>query len=131
KTAGVEQISSVITGVSGSLTKNASLAITVNGAAIPDAFHFVGGEFSHGYYDEIRQLLFVPNAALNEVDMLSGDTLSVQARIPASQPWGIDQMADGNTLVIGTAAQQILTLDENTLAVTSHPVPALGSVFAL
>ena len=40
-------------------------------------------------------------------------------------------MADGKTLVIGTIAQQILTLDENTLAVTSHPVPQLGSVFAL
>jgi len=131
KTASIEQISSVVTGVSGSLTSNASLAISVGGAAIPDPFHFVGGEFSHGYYDEARQLLFVPNPALNEIDILSGTNFSVQERVPAPQPWGIDQMADGNTLVIGTEAQQILTLDENTLNVTSHPVPALGSVSGL
>lgn len=131
KTAGIEKISYVITGDSGSLTNNVTLAISVSGAAIPDTFHVVGGEFSHGYYDEARQLLFVPNPALNEIDILSGTNLSVQARVPAPQPWGIDQMADGNTLVIGTAAQQIVTLDENTLIVTSHPIPALGSVFAL
>ena len=129
--AGIEQTSSIITGTSGSLTEKASLQINVNGAAIPDAFHLIGGEFSHGFYDPARQLLFVANAALNEVDVISGTDFSVQARVPAPQPWGIDQMADGNTLVIGTAAQQLVTLDENTLAVTLHPVPALGTVLAL
>jgi hypothetical protein len=40
-------------------------------------------------------------------------------------------MADGATLVIGTFAQQILTLDENSLVVTSHPVPDLGTLYGL
>ena len=130
-TAGIARTSTVITGVSGLLTQNASLEINVNGAAVPDPFHLIGGEFSHGFCDQSRQLLFVANPALNEVDVISGTNFSVQARVPAPQPWGIDQMADGNTLVIGTAAQQIVTLDENTLQVTSHPVRNLGNLFAL
>ena len=129
--AGIAQTSAVVTGVSGSLTNNASLKINVNGTAITDPFHPIGGEFSHGFYDQSRQLLFVANPGLNEVDVISGITLAVQVRVPAPQPWGIDQMADGNTLVIGTAAQQIVTLDENTLTVTSHPVTPLGSVYGL
>jgi hypothetical protein len=129
--AGIARTSTVVTGVSGLLTQNASLEINVNGAAVPDPFHLIGGEFSHGFYDQSRQLLFVANPALNEVDVISGTNFSVQARVPAPQPWGIDQMADGNTLVIGTAAQQIVTLDENTLQVTSHPVRNLGNLFAL
>jgi WD40 repeat protein len=126
-TAGIEQTSITVEGVSGSLTAKASLPCNVDGAPVPDPFHPIGGEFSHGFYDQARQLLFVANNALNEIDVLSGTDLSVRARVPAPQPWGMDQMADGNTLVLGTTAQQIVTLDENTLAVTSHPVPPLGS----
>jgi WD40 repeat protein len=91
----------------------------------------VGGEFSHGFYDQNRQLLFVANIGLNEVDVISGTDFTVQARVPAPQPWGIDQMVDGNTLVIGTDAQQIFTLDEDTLVITSYPVPQLASEFGL
>jgi WD40 repeat protein len=130
-TAGISQTSGTVTGVSGSLTENASVQINVNGAGVPDPFHLIGGEFSHGFYDQTRQLLFVANVALNEVDVISGTDFSVQARVPAPQPWGIDQMADGNTLVIGTEAQQIVTLNENTLAVTQYPVPQLASMSGL
>jgi hypothetical protein len=122
-TAGITETSAVITGVSGSLVESSGLQLSVNGPPVPDPFHVIGGEFSHGFYDQARHLLFVANVALNEVDVLSGTDFSIQARVSAPQPWGIDQMADGNTLIIGTAAQQIVTLDENTLSVTSHPVP--------
>ena len=41
-------------------------------------------------------------------------------------------MADGKTLVIGTAAQELLTVDVDTFAVTQHPYTAIGdSFFAL
>ena len=89
----------------------------------PDSFHVIGGEFGQRFYDQARQLLFVANPGLNELDVLSGTDLSVRARVAAPQPWGIDQMADGNTLVIGTDAQGIVTVDEDTLVVTQHPVP--------
>ena len=121
--AGIQQASSTVEGTSGSLKATAAIEVSVNGTAIPDPYHLVGGGFSHGFYDQSRQLLFVANNALNEIDVLSGTDLSVRARVPAPQPWGMDQMADRNTLVIGTTAQQILTLNENTLAVTSHPIP--------
>jgi len=124
--AGIQQTATTISGVSGALTKSAPLQINVNGAIVADPFHFIGGELRHGYYDEQRQLLFAANPELNEIDVISGLDFSVRARVPAPQPWGIDQMADGNTLVIGTNAQQIVTLDETTLALTSHPVPLLG-----
>jgi|SRR5450432_630166 len=131
KTAQIGHVSSVVNGASGTLTANASLRLAISGAAIPDAFRVIGGEFSHGFYDQARQLLFIPNFGLNEVDVVSGADLSVQARVPAPQPFGIDQMADGATLVIGTFAQQILTLDENSLVVISHPVPDLGTLYGL
>jgi hypothetical protein len=131
KTAQIGQTSGVINGTSGTLSANASLQFSINGAAVPDPFHMIGGEFSHGFCDNTRQLLFVANFGLNEVDVISGADFSVKARVPAPQPFGIDQMADGNTLVIGTFAQQILTLDENSLALTSHPVPDLGTLYGL
>ncbi len=81
----------------------------------------------HGFYDEGRQLLFATNIGLNELDVISGKDYSLKARIPVPQPLGIDQMADGKTLVIGTAAQELVTVDENTYAVTAHPFSAFGS----
>ena len=39
------------------------------------------------------------------------------------------QMADGKTLVIGTAAQEVLTVDEDTLSVAQHPFGAVGNSF--
>jgi hypothetical protein len=113
--------------VSGSLTADSSVQVTVTGTAPPDPFHPVGGSMTHGFYDESRQLLFAPNLGLNELDVISSVDFSVQHRLPLPQPFGIDQMADGKTLVIGTKAQQLLTVDENTLAVTKHPFSAVGS----
>jgi hypothetical protein len=118
-----------VNGVSGTLTANASLQLTISGTAIADPFHTVGGSLVHGFYDESRQLLFATNPGLNELDVISGTDFTVQARVPVPQPWGIDQMADGNTLVIGTQAQEIITVDENTLSVTQHPYSAVGDYF--
>jgi len=98
----------------------------VTGTPVADPFHFVGGCLVHGFYDQSRQLLFASNPCLNELDVISGLDFSVKARVPVPQPWGIDQMADGNTLVIGTQAQEILTVNENTLAVTGHPYSAVS-----
>ena len=81
----------------------------------------------HGFYDESRQRLFATNIGLNELDVISGVDFSVQARVPIPQPLGIDQMADGKTLVIGTVAQELVTVDEDTLAVTQHPFSEVGT----
>ncbi len=127
--AAVGQQSLGVNGSSGALTADASLQLTVMGVAVQDPFHAIGGTLAHGFYDESRQLLFATNPGLNELDVISGMDFSIKARVPVPQPWGIDQMADGKTLVIGTQAQEILTVDEDTFAVTPHPYAALGNYF--
>jgi hypothetical protein len=124
--AQIVQESVSVEGVSGNLNASASLQLKVTGSPVPDPFHLVGGVIVHGYYDEMRQLLFVTNPGLNELDVISGQDFSIMARVPVPQPWGIDQMADGNTLVIGTEAQEILTVNEDTLQVTAYPYSAKG-----
>ncbi len=101
-TSGNAQVS--ITGVSGSQKARATVALNVIQMATPIAMPFTtkGGGIEKAFYDESRQLLFASNFFLNEVDVLSGKDLSVQGRIPVGQPFGIDQMPDGKTLVVGT-----------------------------
>ena len=129
-TATIEQQAVQLTGTSSTLTASTTLEVTVTGSLVADPFHPVGGSLVHGFYDESRQVLFATNLKQNELDVISGTNFSVQARVPVPQPVGIDQMADGRTLVIGTATQQIVTVDEDTLAVTAHPYTAAGNGFS-
>lgn len=124
-TAGLVRQTATLEAVSGALKQDVALQITINGAPITDPFHLIGGTLTHGFYDPLRQLLFAANPQLNEIDVISGTDLTVHARVPAPQPWSMDQMADNKTLVIGTAAQEILTMDEDTLVITRHPVTGL------
>jgi hypothetical protein len=121
--AGTEQAS--LNGVSGSQQASATLGLTIIQMATPRAMPFttVGGGVLKAFYDESRQLLFAGNLYLNEVDVLSGADLSLKARIPVAQPFGIDQMPDGNTLVVGTMTQGFYTINESTLAVTQYLAP--------
>ena len=121
--SGKAQIS--ITGISGSQKASATLALNVVQMAAPIAMPFTttGGGIQRAFYDEHRQLLFATNFYLNEVDVLSGKDLSIQARIPIGQPFGIDQMPDGNTLVVGSFTQGFYTINENTLTVTHYLAP--------
>ncbi|HKV93667.1 MAG TPA: WD40 repeat domain-containing protein [Candidatus Angelobacter sp.] len=127
-TAGLVQQSATVEAISGSLKVDAPLQFNVSGAGIPDPFHVVGGTLGHGFYDQSRQLLFATNPGLNEVDVISGTDFSVRARVQVPQAWGIDQMADNKTLIIGTFAQEIVTVDEDTLMVTQHPVTGIAPV---
>jgi hypothetical protein len=114
-----------ITGVSGSQKASQDLTLNVVQMATPVAMPYTttGGGIQRAFYDEQRQLLFATNFYLNEVDVLSGQDLSIRAHIPVGQPFGIDQMPDGNTLVIGTFTQSFYTINENTLAVTQYLAP--------
>jgi hypothetical protein len=120
-----ENVQVSLSGVSGALQASASLALDVLQATAPIAVPFTttGGDVIKGFYDESRQLLFATNLGLNEVDVLAGSNLAVQTRIPVAQPFGIDQMPDGNTLVVGTFTQGFYTIDENTYTVTRYLAP--------
>src|SRR5437868_580952 len=114
-----------VQGVSGSQQTTTTLGLTLipTTPPIPRPFTTVGGGIERAFYDETRQLLFATNPFLNEVDVLSGNDLSVQARIHVGQPLGIDQMADGKTLIVGTFTQAFYTIDEDTFALTRHVAP--------
>lgn len=130
--SGLAQIAAqtvTIQGSSGNLSANTSLQLEVTGQFVADPFHAVGGVIVHGFYDESRQLLFATNPGLNELDVISGQDFAVKARVPLPQPWGIDQMADGKTLIIGTKTQSIVTVDEDTLAVAQYPFSAVANFF--
>jgi len=131
-TALIAQQTLNVNATSGTLAVNTSLQLTVTGVAVPDPLHWIGGTLVHGFYDETRQFLFVSNPGLNELDVISGQDFSIKARVPVPQPWGIDQMGDGNTLVLGTQAQDVITVNEDTLMVTLHPCTGLdGSNYGL
>jgi hypothetical protein len=102
--------------------------VTISASPLPRLFTHLGGAILHGFYDEPRQLFFAANVGLNEVDVLSGIDLSVQARIPVPQPVGIDQMADNKTLVVGSETQTLYTVDENSYSVAPHPLPNFSYV---
>ena len=129
-TAPPGQASVSVQGVSGSLAVNTALSITVSAAPIPVSFIATGGLPQHGFYDSARHLLFATNPSLNEVDVISVTRMQLQARVPVPSPWGIDQMSDGKTLVVGTNTQAIYALDEDTLAVTGYPIPNVEGFMA-
>jgi hypothetical protein len=125
-TPGNAQVS--ITGISGTQQVGTTLGLSIIPMAspVPVPFTTTGGNIIKAFYDESRKLLFACNFGLNEIDVLSGNNLSVQARIPVAQPFGIDQMPDGKTLVVGTFTQSFYTLNEDTLATTRYLAPNLS-----
>jgi hypothetical protein len=109
----------------GSIKVDTTLDLSFEGPPIRAQFFVVGGELESAFYDENRQMLFATNPGLAEVDVFSGADLSLLARVPMMLPGDIDQMADGKTLVIGSGAQGIYTMDEDTRVVTWHLAPKL------
>ncbi len=104
---------------SGSTTHSTPLAINSSTPALPaHAFVTLGGGLVRGYNDQQRHLLFVSNLYLDEVDVVSTLDFSIQKRIPAAQPVGLDQMADGKTIVVGTMTSGIYMIDEDSLTAT-------------
>lgn len=121
--ATLTQASVSVNGAAPGLSAAATLSLTVQGAPVRFPYQAVGGFLSSGFFDTKRQLLFATNSELNELDVISPTDLSVKARVPLPSPSGIDQMPDGNTLVVGTNAQEVFTVNEDTYAVTRYPAP--------
>jgi hypothetical protein len=72
-------------------------------------------------YDSLHNVIFVANNQLGEVDVISPNTLSIVARIPVSQPEGIDLTADYSTLIVGTDTQFFYRIDTSSLCVIDRP----------
>jgi hypothetical protein len=71
-------------------------------------------------FDSARNRILVSNLQLNEVDVISPETLSIMERLPVPQPMGIDLSADGKTLYIGTRTHYFYRAAADTLCLTDR-----------
>ena len=122
-------------GSSGSLSHSANLALTVQAAvaanlprtsyARTDGTSVTDdppGEPHHRHiaYDPARKQVFVVNRIMNRVDVFStaGQTRMAQIAVPGAS--SADLSADGATVWVGTALNQIVAVDSLSLTVTNR-----------
>ena len=138
------QFSVVASGVSGSLNHSASLGITVQAGVLQNSPRtaFIENDSvasldnpssephcRHIVYDPAGQRFFVANQAMNRVEVYSALNPTLQTTIDAPAASSVDLSADGATLWVGTATEQILAINTASLQVTSrYPVSALTPI---
>jgi streptogramin lyase len=81
-------------------------------------------------YDAIHNQIFITNLQLNEIDVISPETMAITQRLPIPQPMGIDLTLDGSTLIIGTETHYFYRASTAPLCVTGREylpiMPSLG-----
>ncbi len=83
----------------------------------------------HIVFDSSNQRFYVANTAMNRVDVFSATNPAILASIAAPGASSVDLSADGRTLWVGTAVEQILAIDTRLLQVTvRYPVPGLAPI---
>lgn len=134
--AATGSVNVAVQGTSGTLSHSANLNLTVQAGAPPPALPRTTfartdsvpalddppGEprRRRTVYDTARKHLFVANPGMNRVDVFStaDGSRAGQAAIPAAT--SVDITADGSAVWVGTADEQIVTLDPAQLAVTAR-----------
>jgi hypothetical protein len=119
-----------VQGTSGTLAHSASLAVAIQSAVNPalprtayartdstSASDDPFGEPHHRHiaYDPANKQVFIANRALNRVDVFSTATQSPAAQISIPGASSADLSADGSTVWIGTALEQIVAIDTASL----------------
>lgn len=122
-------------GVSGSLTHTQNLALSVQsgvvstlsrtGYARTDATAAADAPFGephhrHIAYDPVHKQVFIANRAMNRIEVFSSVSQSRIAQISVSGATSADLSADGATLWIGTALDQIVAIDPASLTITNR-----------
>ena len=137
-------------GTSGALSHSASLAVAIQSAVNPalprtayartdstSASDDPFGEPHHRHivYDPANKHLFVANRAMNRVDVFSTASQSSIAQISVPGASSADLSADGSTVWVGTALEQIVAIDTSSLRIRNRyslagltPVP--GTLFS-
>jgi hypothetical protein len=125
----------IATGISGSLSHPANLALTIQSgiaANLPrtayartDSIPSVddpSGEPHHRHiaYDPAHQLVFVANRAMNRVEVFSSTTASRVAQVNVPGASSADLSADGTTVWIGTVTEQVAAIDTSSLQVKAR-----------
>jgi hypothetical protein len=132
------------TATSGSLSHSAALALTIKTsvlASLPRTSYVrtdstIGldnppGEPRHRRitYDSINKHVFVANRAMNRVEVFSNTSQSRLSSLDVPGASGVDLSADGSTIWVGTATQQVVAIDTASLQVKArHPIPPLSPI---
>jgi len=143
-TASTGQFSVTAQGTSGSLSHSSDLSLSIQAGStqsLPRSSYAPNdsvilldrpvGEPHHRHvvYDQAGKRFFVANQAMNRVEVYSSSDASLQANIDAPGASSVDLSADGATLWVGTALEQILAIDTKSLHVaTRYPVAGLTPI---
>ena len=122
-------------GVSGALSHSQNLALTIQSgvvATLPRTTYvrtnatfvtdFPFGEPHHRHlvYDATHKQVFLANRAMNQVEVFSSASQTRLAQIAASAATSADLSADGATVWIGTALDEVIAIDSASLAIRNR-----------
>lgn len=143
-TASTGQFSVAAQGSSGSLSHSANLSLSVQAGStqtFPRSTYAPNGsvilldrpvgEPHHRQvvYDPAGKRFFVANRAMNRVEVYSSTDASLQSTIDAPGATSVDLSADGTTVWVGTALEQILAINATSLQVAArYPVAGLTPI---
>jgi hypothetical protein len=83
----------------------------------------------HLAYDSLHKRVFVANPAMNRVEVFSSSDQSLAAQIALPAATSADITADGATVYVGSAVEQIAALDAATLTVAArYPVAGIEAL---
>ncbi len=139
-----------VQGTSGTLSHSASLSVAIQSAVNPalprtayartdsaSAADDPLGEPHHRHiaYDPANKRVFIANRSLNRVDVFSTTSQSPNAQISIPGPTSADLSADGTTVWIGTALEQIVAVDTSSLRIRNRYLlagltPLPGMIFS-
>jgi IPT/TIG domain-containing protein len=123
------------TGISGSLSHPANLALAIQSGVVASlprtaysrtdsvpAMDDPSGEPHHRHvaYDSVHQLVFAANRAMNRVEVFSTVTAARVAEISVPGASSADLSTDGATVWIGTVSEQLAAIDTTSLQVKAR-----------
>jgi hypothetical protein len=83
----------------------------------------------HVVFDSVHQRFYVANLAMNRVEVFTAVNPALQSTIAVPGASSVDLSTDGTTLWVGTATEQILSLDTSSLQVQArYRVPGLAPI---
>ncbi|HST08922.1 MAG TPA: hypothetical protein VLL05_00990, partial [Terriglobales bacterium] len=83
----------------------------------------VGGPIHDIAYDPTHKLVFAANPQLNEVEVVSTNTLQRLPPFPISQPYTLDVTPDGKRLWVGNSGEFLDAVDLTTMHLVQHITP--------
>lgn len=141
----IGSVSVTVQGASGALSHSANLNLNVQAGTPPPALprsNFARTDSVPALddppgeprrrriaYDAARKHLFVANPGMNRVEVFSSTDASRVAQVAVPVATSVDITADGNAVWVGTADEQIVTVDPAQLVVTArYPVSGLTPI---